>query len=101
VGAIVYGGGEWWGLELLAGPRLFRKAWSRLLPGYAMDALLAGAAAEPRETPAERLEAILGAPVEIFPAVGVGEDHRFRTDGLVGSALVAESRLAHLMAFPV
>ncbi len=101
VGAIVYGGGEWWGLELLAGPRLFRKAWSRLLPGYAMDALLAGAAAEPRETPAARLEAILRAPVEIFPAVGLGQDDRFRTEDLVGSALVVESRLAHLMAFPV
>jgi hypothetical protein len=100
VGALVYGGGEWWGLELLAGPGLFRKAWARLLPGYAMDALLAGAAAEPRETAAERLEAVLEAPVEAFPAVGAGEDYRFRTEGLVGAALVAEGRLAHLMAFP-
>lgn len=101
VGAIIYGGGEWWGLELLPGPRLFGKAWARLLPGYAMDALLAPAGKEPPEAPASRLEAVLRAQVEVFPAVGLGEDCRFRGDGLVGAALVAEGRLAHLMAFPV
>lgn len=101
VGAIVYGGGEWWGLELLPGPRLFGKAWARLLPGYAMDALLAPGGKKGGISAASRLEAVLRARVEVFTTVGLGEDFRFRGDGLVGAALVAEGRLAHLMAFPV
>jgi len=100
VGAIIYGGGQWWGLELLPGPALFGKAWSRLLSGYAMDALLVEPG-QPGESSAERLAALLRVPAEIFPAVGLGEDYRFRSGDFLGAALVAEGRLAHLMAFPV
>lgn len=101
VGAIVSVGNEWWALELLPGPNLFKKAWTRLLPGYAIEALYAPARRRRQESPEKRLTAILGAPVEAFPAVGVGADYRFRTQDLVGAALVAEGCLAHLMAFPV
>jgi hypothetical protein len=47
------------------------------------------------------LKAVLGAPLETFPAVGVGEDYRFRAADFLGAALVAEGPLARLMAFPV
>lgn len=100
VGAIMYGARAWWGLELLAGPALFGKAWPRLLSGYAMDALAVEAKEGTPEEPALRLQALLAAEVEAFPAVGSGEDYRFRGPGLVGAALVAEGRVAHLMAFP-
>jgi len=99
VGAVVYGGGEWWGLELLPGPALFGKAWARLLPGYAMDALFAQVAADPRESAEERLGVILRASAEVFPAVGLGEDYRLRGAGFIGAALLAEGRVAHLMGF--
>ena len=33
-------------------------------------------------------------------AVGVGEDHRFQAGDFMGAVLVAEGRVAHLMAFP-
>ncbi|MFZ1061628.1 MAG: DUF6569 family protein [Candidatus Rokuibacteriota bacterium] len=101
VGAIVYLGSEWWALELLAGPKLFRKAWERLLPGYAIEALLSSPGGSPKESPEKWLAAILQAPLETFPAVGVGEDHRFQAGEFMGAALVAEGQLAHLMAFPV
>jgi len=101
VGTIVYLGSEWVALELLAGPTLFKKAWARLLPGYAIEALWASPEGSPETAPAKRLTALLQAPLEAFPAVGVGEDYRFRADSLLGAALVAEGRLAHLMAFPV
>ena len=100
VGAIVYIGSEWWALELLAGPKLFKKAWERLLPGYAMEALLSSPGGSPEESPEKRLAAILQAPLETFPAVGVGEDHRFQAGDFMGAVLVAEGRVAHLMAFP-
>lgn len=34
VGALVYVSGEWAGLELLAAPRLFARAWPRMSTGY-------------------------------------------------------------------
>jgi len=100
VGAIVYVGSEWWALELLAAPKLFKKAWERLLPSYAMEALLSSPGGSPEESPEKRLAAILQAPLETFPAVGVGEDHRFQAGDFMGAVLVAEGRVAHLMAFP-
>jgi hypothetical protein len=38
VSAVVYLGGRWVGLDLLAGPGLFR-AWPRLRSGYVADAI--------------------------------------------------------------
>jgi hypothetical protein len=101
VGVIVYIGSEWWSLELLPGPNLFKKAWARLLPGYAIEALWAPIQRDQKEPTAERLAALLRAPVETFPAVGVGEEYRFQAGDFLGAALVAEDRVAHLMAFPV
>ena len=101
VGAIVYIGSQWWALELLPGSRLFAKAWERFLPGYAIEALFSSPGGSPEESPSKRLEAILRAPLETFPAVGVGEDYRFQAEDFLGAALVADGRLAHLMAFPL
>lgn len=36
----------------------------------------------------------------VFPAVGLGEDYRLRGGGLIGAALPAEGRVAHVMGFP-
>lgn len=83
------------------GPNVFKKAWARLLPGYAIEALWAPAWRDRKESPAERLAALLRAPVQAFPAVGVGEEYRFQARDFLGAALVAEDGLAHLMAFPV
>jgi hypothetical protein len=100
VGAVVYGGTAWWGLELLPGPQTFAKAWPRLLSGYAMDALWSEVPATPDENPQERLDALLRVGVELFTGVGMGEEYRFRTRTIVGAALVAEGVVAHLMMFP-
>jgi hypothetical protein len=37
---------------------------------------------------------------EPAPAVGLGEEHRLAAPELAGSVLVAQGRIAHLMAFP-
>ncbi|MCS6830746.1 MAG: hypothetical protein NZ749_08905 [bacterium] len=39
------------------------------------------------------------ADARVFPAVGEGEDVRFRAAGVVGSALLARGRIVHLCAF--
>lgn len=100
VGALVYGGGAWWGMDVLPSPRLFAAAWPRLLSGYVLDALWSQPEGRPDETGTERLAAFLDATVEIFPGVGAGDDHRFRGPGVLGAALVVDGVVAHAMAFP-
>ncbi len=39
VGALIYMGSQWVGLELLAGPGLFGRVWPRLCAGYVADAI--------------------------------------------------------------
>lgn len=57
---------------------------------------------EPARFDAERLlEQTKAAPVERFPAVGLGEDLRLATPTLAGGALALDGRLVHLCAFAV
>lgn len=100
VGAIVYLAGAWAGFEVLAGPRLFERAWPRLAAGYVADAL--GVRPRKRLTPpfADVVDLLMRSPVEPAPSVGLGEEHRVAGGKAVGAALVAEGRVAHLMAFP-
>jgi hypothetical protein len=100
VGALVYGGRAWWGMDVLPSPRLFKAAWPRMLSGYVLDALSSCPEGRPDETGAERLEAFLGATVEIFPSVGAGDDCRIAGPGVVGAALIVDGVVAHAMAFP-
>ena len=101
VGALAYVAGCWAGLDLLAGPRLFATAWPRLCAGYAADALRR--APGKRQVPAPRalLKMLAACPVEPAPAVGLGAEYRLAGAKLTGATLVAEERVAHLMAFPV
>jgi len=100
VGALVYGGGAWWGMDVLASPRLFAAAWPRILSGYVLDALWRAPEGRPVETGMEGLAALLSASVEIFPSVGAGDDCRFTGSVVVGAALVVDDVVAHAMAFP-
>jgi hypothetical protein len=100
VGALVFLGERWLGLDLLPSPGLFARAWPRLCAGYAAEVVGRGkraAAPDPRAV----LEAVAQAPVEEAPAVGLGREHRLAGSDLAGAALVVEDTLAHLMAFPI
>jgi ARG and Rhodanese-Phosphatase-superfamily-associated Protein domain len=99
-GVIAYVAGRWAGLDLLAGPRLFSRAWPRLCAGYAADALRRIPVARHVPAPARLLKLLADCPVELAPAVGIGEEYRLAGKKLAGAALVAEERVAHLMAFP-
>jgi hypothetical protein len=51
VGALVFLGDQWAGLDLLASPGLFATAWPRLCSGYAADAIGSDEAGAPAEEP--------------------------------------------------
>jgi len=100
IGAVVYLEGRWVGLELLAGPALFARAWPRLCAGYAGDAI--GRHARRRRVPSSRavLAMLSDCPVAAVDAVSLGQEYRLTGDKMAGAALVADDRVAHLMAFP-
>lgn len=100
IGALVYLSGRWVGLDLLAGPGLFSRAWPRLCAGYAADAIGRKTGARLAPSPETVLERIAASPVELAPAVGLGTEYRLAGGKTQGAALVAEDRVAHLMAFP-
>jgi hypothetical protein len=99
VGAIVWIAGTWVGMELLAGPGLFARAWPRLASGYVADAIGREAKAFVPDA-AEVRRAILRTPAEPAPAVALGVEQRLAGKRVVGAALVVDERVAHLMVFP-
>lgn len=101
VGALVVLAGRWIGLDVLASPGLFARAWPRLSAGYAAEAV----GRKPNGTPAVDPTAVLArvgeVAVEEAPAVGLGREHRLVGTETAGAALVVDDTVAHLMAFPV
>ena len=100
VGAVVYLGGRWVGLDLLAGPRLFAGAWPRLCAGYAGDAIRKKSRNRLDPGAAAVLATLTASAVEPVNAVSAGAEYRLVGKEVAGAALVAEDRVAHLMAFP-
>jgi hypothetical protein len=98
-GALVYLSGRWVGMDLLAGPGLFARTWPRLCAGYAADGIGRKPGARLMRSPGSVLRALSRCPSETAPVVGLGTEYRL-TGALAGAALVAEDRVAHLMAFP-
>jgi hypothetical protein len=100
VGALIFLGDEWVGLEVLPCARLFASAWPRLSAGYVVEGV--GRSPEGMRVPApdQALRGVGGAPVERAAAVGLGVEYRLDGGEVVGAALVVEDRLAHLAAFP-
>jgi hypothetical protein len=89
------------GLDLFDAPATLAKVLAKLVRSYALDAIDEGERpGEGARFDAERLlEQTKSAPVERFPAVGLGEDLRLSAPGLAGGALAVDGRIAHLCAF--
>jgi hypothetical protein len=100
VGAVVYLSGRWTGLDLLGGPRLFARAWERLVAGYVADGI--GCKPGPRLAPPAGtvLRRLAACPAEAAPAVGLGREYRLVGPEMSGAALVLDERIVHLIAFP-
>ncbi len=98
-GAAVCVAGCWLGLDLLAAPGLFARAWVTLSSGYAAEGL--GRDASPGAPDVRALLARIAAlPIEEAPAVGLGHELRIAAQDAAGAALLVDDRLAHLMVFP-
>jgi hypothetical protein len=82
------------------------RTWARVMPGlvrsYGLDALDAAVGGNGFAKPDAHafLAAIANAPLETFPAVGLGSDVRLGGDAVVGGALVVDDNVVHLLAFP-
>ena len=99
VGSLVYLSGRWVGMDLLAGAGLFDRVWPRLCAGYAADAIARKPGVRLTPSPGTVLRRLLHCPVEMTRPVGVGAEYRL-AGKTAGAALVADDRVAHLMAFP-
>jgi len=88
-------------MDILAGPGLFGKVWPRLCAGYAADAIRRKSSSRLTPSPSAVLRRLSGCPVEAGQAVGLGTEYRLTGQRTVGAALIADDRVAHLMAFPV
>ncbi len=89
-------------LDLFDFPSTLGALFDHFLRGYALESIYAfqeGSKEVSREQAQQFVRQIGEAESQTYPAVGEGEDVRFRGDGLVGSGLVARGRLVHLCAF--
>jgi len=90
------------GMDVFGRPETLVKLWPKLLRSYAVDALEDGATAQPsleKSWVEEQLRLLRDAKVEQYDSPGIGQDLRFRTEGLVGAALVVEGDLVHAEVF--
>ncbi len=102
VGMAVALNGRMAGADLFDQPATAARLWQKLVRSYAMDAL-DGQKAEPvaRERAERLLKRLVGARVESFPSIGLGQDLRLEGDRAVGSALVFEGIAVHLGIFRI
>jgi len=94
VGALMYMGTRWVGLDLLASPGFFARAWPRLCVGYVADTIGEGPKLRPRLGAGTVLATVAQGEAERAPAVGLGEEYRLSTPNLAGATLVAQERVA-------
>ena len=90
------------GLELFDCHDTLTDLLPKLIRSYAIDALETRGATPKRAKPKrarEFLQLVIEAPVETFPAVGLGTEIRMSASGLIAGGLVADERVVQLAAF--
>ena len=89
------------GVEMVSRPAAYRQLHEKLLNSYAMDI----PQSKPGQSPPviaklnKILERMMEAEEQRFPSVGIGEDCRYKAQGLLGSALLVEEWLVHMAFF--
>ena len=110
VGALFSVAGQIVGLDLFDRPSTLRKVLPKLVRSVAIDAIDCGepgtgrAALSGLPTTAAAphfIAALSSAPVQVAPAVGLGEDVRLSAPGLTGAALSLDGAVVHLSGFAV
>ncbi|MDI9633589.1 MAG: hypothetical protein QFX32_05980 [Methanolinea sp.] len=102
-GILVYIDGRPAGLELVSRPDVYADLHGKLVKSYVIEVLADGDAPPEKspagERPADFLRRVASLPGDAYPGVGLGTEHRFGGDGLVGSALVHWDAVVHLACF--
>ena len=103
IGVIAVTNGRFAALDLFDRPSTLRRVWSRLVAGYAADAVGRPKpldSSQPTVDAMDLLDGLRGIECAACSGVDLGEDWRFDSAVAVGSALVAEGTPVHLSAFP-
>ena len=105
-GLLVLINGEPVGFDYLSQATAFAKLHGKLLKSYVLDALArkpkkAKSLATSRAQAHDFLAAALACEEKQFKSVGLGEDHRCKAPGIVGSALVHAQTVIHAAFFRV
>ncbi|MGQ9489038.1 MAG: ARPP-1 family domain-containing protein [Armatimonadota bacterium] len=102
VGALFSINGRIAGVDVFDYAHTLSRFFPKLVRSYALDAISffqVDFVPVFAQTVQQFIERVGSADSQTFPAVGEGEDVRFRGAGIVGSALVARGRVMHLCAF--
>ena len=106
-GVIAAVNGKFAAADVFDRPETLERIWSRLITGYAMDAVALKSTEKgkaSRSLTARGAQALLEHVGEIgcdvCPSVGLGKDWRFEAKDVVGQALVARKACVHLSVFP-
>ena len=87
-------------LDLFDKPATLARLWTRLISGYAIDALGRGPGFVSPETIEGLLHDLLAADLAEHGAIGIGTDVTLRSQRVVGTGAVWEGGVVHLAAFP-
>ncbi len=104
VGVIATIDGKFAACDLFDRPDTLKKVWPRLMTGYAADAVMRKAmkgASGGQGAPFNVLDRLAGEECTVSRGVDLGDDWRFESRDLVGSALVLDGTALHVSAFPV
>jgi hypothetical protein len=101
-GALFAVAGQIEGADIFDQPATLAKLWTKLVRGYALDAMEMGESESPpitTEDASRWLQAAAGAKTESYPSTGIGRDVRLEATALSGSGLVVDEQAVHLELF--
>ncbi len=106
-GVIAYINNQFAGLDLFDKPTTLKTMWKKLIKGYAIDALVLATQYKHKDENSSitdnaknLLKHLKTLSAKIYPAIGTGQDWRFKSKGYSGHALVVENTCIHLSVFP-
>jgi hypothetical protein len=102
VGAVFAIRGRIAGLDAFDQPATWRRLMPKLLRSYGLDSVdhAVGGDGFSRPEPERFLKAASLTKVDVFPAVGLGQDLRFDDGDIVGGALTTDRGIVHVAVFP-
>lgn len=99
-GVVAFVDGRPIAMDLFDKPATLGRLWTRLISGYAIDALGRGPGFVSPETISGLLSDLGAADLAEHDGIGLGTDVTLRSDKAIGTGVVWEAGVVHLAAFP-